>query len=427
MTTLHRSLLIKWAKVRERPLYLNSLYLMTSTLIMAILGFLYWLAAAQLYPPAEVGIAATLVSIMTYVSMISQLGINAGLMRFLPKSGDKTIKINTSLTFVTIAAITVSLVFLLGVKRLTPDLAYLSMNGFSVLSFVIFMVFGAVNLSVESVLIALRNGSSVLLKNSLLSIGKVAFLFIFVAFGSYGLFASWALATVVATVFALAVLVSSYGYKPQLRVCYADVREMAGYSIGNYIASIIGNLPQYLLPLVLTVLISPIATAHFNMAMSYAALLFSVPVSICNSLLVEGATDEDSIRRSTIGAIKLITLILIPVILIILLFGEKGLSIFGSEYSTNSAPLLSMLAVSSIFVAVNTVCWTILNLYKRVNEIILALTTNALIIMILCRLLVGKGLIGIGAAWIIGQAITSGIYLIIMLRHYKLADLSLRR
>jgi O-antigen/teichoic acid export membrane protein len=120
--------------------------------------------------------------------------------------------------------------------------------------------------------------------------------------------------------------------------------------------------------------------------------------------------------EATGKAIKLICVLLVPAIAILLIFGRYALLFFGADYANNSAFLLSMLALSSIFVSINTVCWTLLNLKHRISEIMVALSLNAALVLSLTFLWTKQGLSGTGLAWLVGQGITSIIYLLFAFR-----------
>jgi O-antigen/teichoic acid export membrane protein len=60
----------------------NSFFLMVSTLLMAGLGFVFWVVVARLYSPAEVGLATSLIAASTLIAYVSQLGLNNTLVRF---------------------------------------------------------------------------------------------------------------------------------------------------------------------------------------------------------------------------------------------------------------------------------------------------------------------------------------------------------
>ena len=191
---------------------------------------------------------------------------------------------------------------------------------------------------------------------------------------------------------------------------------MAPFSTANYFASLIGNLSICAIPIIITSISGPENTAYYAVAMSYASLLFSIPISICNSLFAEGAANEQEIMKSSLKAVRLICILLFPAITVLLVFGENALLFFGVDYARHSTYLLSLLAVSSIFVAINTVCWTLLNLIHRVPDIIVALSLNTILILILTYLWTPRGLLGTGLAWIVGQGVTSLIYVLLVFK-----------
>ena len=177
--------------------YHNSAYLILSTAFLASSGFIYWWLAARWTSSYNVGIATTLVSVMTYIGIVGQMGLNISIIRFLPGSKNPAGKINTSITIVSIIALISTVIFLLVSGRLSNNLVFIRKDSLLTLSFVIFMVFAALNVTIESIFIALRSSINVLIKNVVLSVIKVGFLFVFLSMGGYGIFTSWALAIVI--------------------------------------------------------------------------------------------------------------------------------------------------------------------------------------------------------------------------------------
>ena len=403
-------------KFREQSLFLNSVYLIMSTAVLAIFGFAYWWLAARLSSAYELGIAATLVSVMTYVGMISQVGLNISVIRYLPGSQNQSGIINTCMTVVVIVAGILSIGFLLSSTAVSDKLSFLRESPFIAISFIVFMIFAALNIMIEYIFIAIRKSINVFLRNSVLSILKVGFLFVFLFMGGYGIFAAWAVALMITVVFSYFLFPPVFRQKFKFQILKDELRTMAPFSTANYFASLIGNLSISAIPIILTSISSPENTAYYAVAMSYASLLFSIPIAICNSLFAEGSTNEQEILKLTMKAVRLICMLLIPAITALLVFGEYALLLFGAEYARHSTYLLSLLALSSIFVALNTVCWTLLNLIQRVADIIVTLSINAILILILTYLWSDQGLMGTGLAWLFSQAVTSLIYMLFVFK-----------
>ena len=67
------------------PLFKNAYFLMFSSLTSAGSGFFFWLIAARFYSTADIGLASAIISTMGLISMLSLLGFDISLVRFLPE------------------------------------------------------------------------------------------------------------------------------------------------------------------------------------------------------------------------------------------------------------------------------------------------------------------------------------------------------
>src|SRR5882672_9164511 len=109
ITLLNKELVSKlYHHFHSDSLYRNSIYLMLSTAVQAFFGFFFWIINARLFNTSEVGLATTLISVATLISSFSLLGLNAGIVSYLPTSKEKNNKINTSLTLITITTFLIS-------------------------------------------------------------------------------------------------------------------------------------------------------------------------------------------------------------------------------------------------------------------------------------------------------------------------------
>jgi len=67
------------------PLFKTAYFLMFSSLTSAGSGFFFWLIAARFYSTADIGLASAIISAMGLISMLSLLGFDISLVRFLPE------------------------------------------------------------------------------------------------------------------------------------------------------------------------------------------------------------------------------------------------------------------------------------------------------------------------------------------------------
>jgi O-antigen/teichoic acid export membrane protein len=410
-------------KIMNDSLYRNSIYLMLSTAVMSLFGFVFWMVNARLFTETEVGLATTIISVVSLITTFSLLGLNAGLIRYLPKSERKNEKINTCFTLVGVVSIIVSAIFILGMSKFSPRLLFIKDSILLSGLFIISMVLGSFSSLIESLFIAYRNTKYTLLKNTIFSALKVIFPFVLVSLGVWGIFGSWMIGAFAGVVVSFFVLIKKFSYKPRLVFHDSIIRKIGKYSFSNYVAGFIGGLPTLLLPILITNSIHPETTAYYYMAMMIAGALFVIPQATSNSLFAEGSHNESekSLNKHIKKSAKIIALLMIPAIIIIIFFGRYILLLLGKSYSDEGYMLLNLLAISGVFVAINNVFSSIFRVQKKMKQIIIRSTIGAILLLGLSYWFINNdfGLMGIGYAWIIGNGITSILFLIMWLFRKK--------
>jgi O-antigen/teichoic acid export membrane protein len=190
---------------------------------------------------------------------------------------------------------------------------------------------------------------------------------------------------------------------------------MTKFSLGNYIAGFIGGLPAMVLPILIINSIGAKFSAYFYMDMMIANLLYIIPTATSQSLFAEGSYGEIELKVHLKKAIKIISLLLVPAILVTFLFGNYILLAFGKEYSDEGIILLKLLSISGIFISINTIGGTILNIKIKIKLLILLSLINTTVILSLSVFFIKMnlfGVVGVGIGWIVGHGIISVIYLL---------------
>ena len=129
---------LPFKKIMSDSLYRNSIYLMFSTGIMTVLGFVFWMIASRMYSTTDIGLATTIISAMGLIVGLSVLGLNIGLIRYLPRSKDKNKKINTCFTLTALASIIIGTIYLLGIEKFSPALLFIQENLILSFAFILF-------------------------------------------------------------------------------------------------------------------------------------------------------------------------------------------------------------------------------------------------------------------------------------------------
>jgi O-antigen/teichoic acid export membrane protein len=410
------------------PLYKNAIFLMANTAAGSALGLVFWWVVSKYYEPFEAGLAVVTLQAVVFLAMLSKLGFDVGLVRFLPNAGkNSNALINTCFTISGGTVILISIVFLAGLDIWAEKLAFIRENPVFLVAFVLFSVFFVLFPLMNQVFVARRKAEYVFI-GSLISGSRIALpaaFFLLLGLGAFGIFASMSLAFVITVLVGLFVLMPRLnpGYRPIPTVQKSAVGEIVRFSAGNYVAEIFGAMPAFLLPLVILNFFGPqgleIAgenVAYYYFAFMISGLIFAIAYAVTLSLFAEGSHFERELKSNVRKALKFIFLLLTPAVLAVLVLGEYLLLVFGKEYSTGGLVLLWVFSLSSVFVAINSVFMATRRVLKRLRPIIAIPMFNAIVIVGMAYLFLDVfGLVGVAYAWMLSQGLVSlgiGVYVL---------------
>jgi O-antigen/teichoic acid export membrane protein len=384
------------------PLRKNSAFLMASHAVLGLLGFFFWAIAARTYDDEKVGLATALVSAVLLLHTVARLGLDIGLIRFLPGEKDKPAMMNTSLTLVGAFAVVLALVFVLGVRIWSPALGFIRSEADYFVLFIIFA--GAVSLVDvlrQGMFVALRRTEFSLLMEVIAGL-RLPLLVVMAGLGTLGIFCSWGVASCVALAAGLLFVVKiQKGYRPRPRLDERVVGSVLKFSLGNYAAESLRELPGFLLPLVVVNVLEPEMGAYFYIAWTLASVILMAAYATSFSLLAEVSLEPGRFGSDVVRAMKFMLLMLVPAVVVVFLVGDKILSLFGAEYAENGSDLLRLLSLSGIPVAFNILYITWKRLRQETWPIVYVYAFVAAFTIGVGYALMGEmGLTGIGVAWL---------------------------
>ncbi len=398
------------ARVWRSSLYLNSSFLMAANVANAFFGFLFWVAAARLYQPRDVGFAAAVISAVGVLAMLSTLGLDYAMIRFLPQSPVPQAIISSSLTITSAGALALAMMFIGGLSAWSPALLPIRANPVLVGGVVIAVVLTAASGLLASVYLSFKQAQFVLAQSAIFGISKVAAAVLFAVLGlhSVGPIGAWviglaALATAGLALFLPKALGGVYRFRPV--VIREVVNDMAHFASSNYVSAVLWSAPALLLPILITNLSGPEANAYFYITSSVSGLLVMIPTAISMSLFAHGSRDATDLVRRGVEAAKVSLALLAPALVGVFLFGEKVLGLFGRGYSAEGTRLLWLLALSTLPLAVNYLFFSV----RRVQQHMAGVVAGAVWVLVITvgltvNLLPRVGLLGAGIAWFAAQA-----------------------
>jgi len=390
---------------------------MASTFILGGLGFVFWIIIARLYKPEEVGIATTLISLMTLLSSFTMLGLNSSLNRYLPKSANKKELINSSFVIVTFVTLLASVIFLLGVQIFSPQLIFLRSNPFYLISFTLFVIFFSWNILVNDIFIAFRAAGNILIISCIISILKLVLPFALIAFGAYGIFASAASALALGVLIGLSILMLNFKIRPSISVNVSLIKETSVYSFANYMADFMLIMPSLVLPVIILNVLSAKYTAYYYVASMIQSILLVIPLATAQVLLTEGSYNEAELKKHVKKALAMILVTLIPATAIIVFGGNIVLQFFGKTYATEAFQFLQLYSISTIFTALLLISNAIMKVKQQMKSLVILNVVLTVFTLWLPYAFISGRLVGIGWGLILGQAIAGLISLCFIIRN----------
>ena len=379
------------------PLYLNSFYILLTNISSALFGFIFWIVAAKLYTPQEVGIATALISSMSLIVLLAKVGLDFSIIRYFPVR-DKNVVYGTSIVITTLFSLIFGLIFILGVDLFSPELKDIyTLESAGLL--LIFIIANAIANLAGIAFVALRHSEYYLIQN-LFSGSKILLLFPLAYLGASGIFGSVGISFILTTIFSSLLLVKS-GIKHSFGVDKKFLAESFRFSLGNYLVGLFQTAPNLILPIMVLNILGADAAAYYYIAFSVAFILFIIPNAISTSLFVEGS-NGGSLRQSTIRSSIAIYALLIPAVIILYFFGDVVLGLIGEEYAANGFELFRVMIFTSLFLPVAYVYSAVKRVQNEVRELVFL---NGLIFVSLVGLahicMINYGIVGIGYAWVI--------------------------
>jgi O-antigen/teichoic acid export membrane protein len=409
-----RGVLAGW----RAPQHRDGLALVLSSGLTSVIGLLYWVVAARLFPPEILGVNNTLISTMTLIAVGAQLNLGNALLRFVPVAERSARRLVFTCYGLGIAVAGVAGgLFALGAGWWAPELQHAVGGGPLVAFFVLATPVWTVFVIQDYVLTAVKRATLVPLENLAFSLLKIALL------GAGALVAfdlviavSWMVATALivlaVTGYLLRVLPAPSPGEPPV-ASPVRPRAVARFVSADWTGGLFTNAVEFGLPLLVLVTLGAEQAATFGVTWAIAYGLYLVSHGMGQSLVAHVAAEPAALaaaRRSTVT--RSLALIL-PAALVIVPGAGLILSIFGAHYAATGTTLLALASLS----AVPNVIVTAALFGARVQQqraVLLGVPAAVAVLVIPAALVLMPvlGLTGVGVALVVGQTVVAVAILI---------------
>ena len=346
---VQRSLLgVKTMWRRHHDLLSNASSLLATTGVTSALGFVYWAFAARLFSQQAVGYGAAAVSALTVLGTIGMLGLGTLLIGELPRRNSRAGLVSAALLACGLGSLVLGLGFAVVAPHVsdrfgnmigTPGRAALFTAGVAVTG---------VTLVFDQATIGLMRGGLQLWRNTAFSFAKllvlpIAAIILHDQLG-FGITLSWVVGMALSLVL-LAIRLLLAGTPVVPRPDWGLLRGLGRTAMAHNWLNLAITLPVTLMPVLVTVIVSPSANAAFYIASMLSGFLFILPTHLSTVLFAVVAAEPKVIARKLRFALRLSFMIGLPGMVVLILGSHLTLSLFGKDYAPEATLPLWLMAI----------------------------------------------------------------------------------
>jgi len=394
---------------RERSLVSSSLGMIAGKAALLGLGFVFWLFAAQLFPAAAVGLAGGAVSAIMLCVQVAVLGVGAALVVAYPKAeADPAALLDSAITVVTLAAVTVGALFLVVAGAAFDELRIVAMVPSFAVLFVVMSVGGTVVLLFDHVSMAQSRGFDVFARNGANAVVTIAPLALvpLVGTGSGGLtlFAAWVAGSLAAYGLGFIQLYRTLGYRYRPRFDRRLGAALVRWGLPNQALTLAERAPALVLPILVTELLSAADNAYWYTAWMMAWAVNVIPLSVGMALFAETAHRPDAVAGHVRRSLSAVVVIGLPSAFTLALLAPRFLSLLGADYALHGTAPLRILVLAVLPAGLQHAYYAVCRARGNLPEAIAAGAVSAAVAIAGTALAArGARLAGMAAWWIAVQ------------------------
>jgi O-antigen/teichoic acid export membrane protein len=391
----------------------NSIFIMATNVVTSLFGYLFWIVAARTYSAYDVGLGAALISVMTLASTIATLGIDSTLVQVLPRRRSDftwSLALNAAMATGLLSGLLAGVIAVVILPFLSPQFAIVGRQLGYVFIFVVGVPVMIVSALLDQAFIAERAAHNKLVRQLVISVLKIPLLVLTVMLisqvGSLGILASWIVAMTITLIGGLLLLPRlGRAYRLAIRGILGQVRSMLSSLTGNFFINLGGLVPSFLLPVVVTIRLSPTDNAYFYTADRVGSFFFMASIAVATSLFAEGSHTAHGLSRKVRSSALITGIIFVPAMLLCILGGRYILLVFGLAYAEHGLLLMRLIAISAVPDAITNIYLSVLRVQERLRfAAFLNMGMGALTLVLTWILLPHLGIATVGWAFLLAQA-----------------------
>jgi O-antigen/teichoic acid export membrane protein len=334
---------------RHHDLLSNASTLAATTGVTSVLGFAYWATAARLFSQEAVGYGAAAISAMTLLGTIGMLGMGTLLIGELPRRSARAGLVSAALLTCGLGSLVLGLGFAVLGPRFSVRFEHVSGTPGQAALFVAGVILTGMSLVFDQATIGLMRGGLQLTRNAIFVAAKLlalpaAAIVLHDRFG-VGITASW-IAGIALSILLLAIRLRFSGIPVLPRPDWGVLRGLGRTALAHNWLNLSLSIPMSLIPVLVTLIVSPSANAAFYAAWTLVFFLKVVPIHLSTVLFAVAAADPQVIARKLRFTLRLSLLIGLPGMVVLGIGAHLALSMFGPGYARAATLPLQLLVIS---------------------------------------------------------------------------------
>ena len=334
---------------RHKDLLANSVSLLGTTGVTSGLGFIFWTFATRVFSQEAVGYGSAAVSSITLLGTIGVFGLGTVLIGELPRRRPRAGLVSAALIASGIGSFLLALGFVVAAPLVSERFGAILHEPIEAASFIAGVVLTAVTLVFDQATIGLLRGGVQLSRNLVFAIAKmlalpVVAILLHNQFG-VGISVSWSVGLVISFL-GSAIWLQITGSPVLPRPDWTVLRALGKTTLAHNWLNLAIAVPYSLIPVLVTVVVSPSANAAFYIAWTLVSFLYAVPTALSTVLFAVASAEPHIISKKLRFALKVSLCIGLPAMLALCFGAHFALSFFGSAYVHNAAFPLIVLSLT---------------------------------------------------------------------------------
>jgi O-antigen/teichoic acid export membrane protein len=385
---------------------------MLTVALTSVTGFAFWIVAARLFSSHLVGEGSALVAAMTFISVVCQLNMGTGILRFLPVTKlDPARAILAAYLLAVVASALGAAAFLFVAPAVADSYDFLTDSTSLALLFAFATVACGIFALQDAVLIALREAVWVPAENGIFGVAKILALPLAAMAGfSQSIFVSW--------VVPMALLLIPINYLIFARFLPRRIavsgelspierfgrRGLGKFMAQDYLASILTQGSTTLVPVVVLGILGGSRGAYFYIPFTIVNAFDLLFIRVSASFTVEASMATGDVPRLVHKTIARFGPVAVGGVLALIASAGLILLPFGSDYSEAGTSVLRLLAAASLVRAGVALYCAICRVEGRTFQVFVVQAATFLLTFGLIYAFGARGgLDGVGIAWLLAN------------------------